>query len=131
MGCNNGAAPTVRESKVTSLNKFLGPANVQVAGQPVQGRSGGGLFDAEGYVVGVCNAADPTDNEGLFAAASAVQEELDAAGLTYLYQPAGGAVRGQPGGRRRTEEFRSTAAAAHGGRDHRPGRVGWSGRERK
>ncbi len=54
--------------QVNSLNKFLGPANVQVAGQPVQGRSGGGLFDAQGQVVGVCNAADPADNEGLFAA---------------------------------------------------------------
>ncbi len=86
IGCDNGATPTVRESKVNSLDKFLGPSNVQVAGQPVQGRSGGGLFDMQGYVVGVCNAADPADNEGLFAAASAIQEELDRAGLASLYQ---------------------------------------------
>ena len=37
IGCNNGAEPTVRTSRVTSLDKFLGPPNIQVAGQPVQG----------------------------------------------------------------------------------------------
>jgi thiol-disulfide isomerase/thioredoxin len=68
IGCNNGAEPTVKTSRVTSLDKFLGPPNIQVAGQPVQGRSGGGLFTADGRVIGVCNAADPTDNEGLYAA---------------------------------------------------------------
>ncbi len=86
VGCDHGAAPTARESKVTSLNKFSGPANVEVAGQPVQGRSGGGLFDSEGYVVGVCNAADPADNEGLFAAAGTLHEELDRANLSAIYQ---------------------------------------------
>jgi thiol-disulfide isomerase/thioredoxin len=86
IGCDGGAAPTIRESKVTNLDKFLGPSNVQVAGQPVQGRSGGGLFDAQGYVVGVCNAADPADNEGLFAAASTVQDQLDEMGLAIVYQ---------------------------------------------
>ena len=86
IGCDHGAAPTARDSKVTSLNKFSGPANVEVAGQPVQGRRGGGLFDAEGYVVGVCNAADPADNEGLFAAAETLHEELDQAHLSAIYQ---------------------------------------------
>lgn len=68
IGCNNGSEPSVRSSRVTSLDKFLGPPNIQVAGQPVQGRSGGGLFSADGRVIGICNAADPTDDEGLFAA---------------------------------------------------------------
>ena len=86
IGCDNGANPTVRESKVNSLDKFLGPANLQVAGQPVQGRSGGGLFSSSGFLIGVCNAADPVDNEGLFAAASTIQAQLDQAGLTSVYQ---------------------------------------------
>ena len=89
VGFDHGADASVRESKVNGLNKFLGPANVQVAGLPVQGRSGGGLFDMQGNVVGVCNAADPADNEGLFAAAATIQEELDRAGLAALYQAAG------------------------------------------
>ena len=86
VGCNNGGEPTVEESRVTAVDKFVGPPNVQVAGQPVQGRSGGGLFTPDGVVVGVCNAADPTDNAGLFAAAGAIHEELDAARLSSIYR---------------------------------------------
>ncbi len=88
VGCDNGADPTVRHSRVNSLNKFLGPANIQVAGQPVEGRSGGGLFSSEGLVVGVCNAADPQDQEGLFAAVECLHALLDRAGLAYAYDPA-------------------------------------------
>ncbi len=68
VGCNNGNPPSAQHSQVTSLDKFVGPPTIQVAGQPVEGRSGGGLFSSEGYVIGVCNAADPSDKEGLFAA---------------------------------------------------------------
>ena len=82
---------------MTSLNKFAGPKNVEVAGQPVQGRSGGGLFDCEGYVVGVCNAADPADNEGLFAAVETLHKELDQAHLSVVYQSSPpGAARAVP-----------------------------------
>ena len=77
VGCNNGEAPSARHSYVTSLDKFVGAPNVQVAGQPVEGRSGGGLFSSEGYVIGVCNAADPSDKEGLFAALGSIYAELD------------------------------------------------------
>jgi hypothetical protein len=66
---------------------------VQVAGQPVQGRSGGGLFAIDGTLIGVCNAADPADNEGLFAALPAIHEQLDEAGLAFVYRsvyPSGG-----------------------------------------
>jgi hypothetical protein len=71
---------------VTSVDKYLGPANVQVAGQPVQGRSGGGLFALDGTLLGVCNAADPEDNEGLFAALPSIHEHLDEAGLAFVYR---------------------------------------------
>lgn len=86
VGCNNGDVPTVRHSQVTSLDKFMGPPNIQVAGQPVEGRSGGGLFSSEGYVIGVCNAADPSDKEGLFAAMGSIQAELDRSQLAFVYQ---------------------------------------------
>jgi thiol-disulfide isomerase/thioredoxin len=89
VGCNNGDAPTARHSQINSLDKFTGPPNIQVAGQPVEGRSGGGLFSAEGYVLGVCNAADPSDKEGLFAALGSIYAELDRAQLTFLYKSAG------------------------------------------
>ena len=53
------------------------PWNVEVAGQPVVGRSGGGLFSADGMVIGVCNAAEPEDQEGLFAALASIHAVLD------------------------------------------------------
>ncbi len=86
VGCNNGGPATAEQTTITGLNKFVGPANFQVAGLPVQGRSGGGLFTADGQVIGVCNAADPADNEGLFAALEVIQKELDEIGLSAIYQ---------------------------------------------
>jgi hypothetical protein len=74
---------------VTGVNKFLGPPNLQVAGQPVSGRSGGGLFTIEGRVIGVCNAADPTDDEGLYAALGSIHAALDESQLSFLIQPGG------------------------------------------
>lgn len=81
VGCAHGADPTVRQSRIVAVNKYVGPPNVQVAGQPEQGRSGGGLFDENGWVIGVCNAADPADDEGLFASLPAIHAELKEAGL--------------------------------------------------
>ena len=86
VGCDGGRDPTMHVSRVTSVDKYLGPANVQVAGQPVQGRSGGGLFALDGTLLGVCNAADPEDNEGLFAALPSIHEHLDEAGLAFVYR---------------------------------------------
>jgi thiol-disulfide isomerase/thioredoxin len=96
VGCNNGDDPTVRHSQINSLDKFAGPSNIQVAGQPVEGRSGGGLFTNEGYVIGVCNAADPSDREGLFAALSSIYAELDRNQLSFIYKsPSGGSADAQ------------------------------------
>ncbi len=103
VGCNNGADPTVQHSQVNSLDRFLDPAaqrggstaggphlpwNLQVAGQPVVGRSGGGLFSVDGMVIGVCNAAEPVDHEGLFAALGSIHAALDQQGLASLYKQA-------------------------------------------
>jgi thiol-disulfide isomerase/thioredoxin len=86
VGCNGGADPTIHHSRVTAVDKYLGPPNVQVAGQPVQGRSGGGLFAIDGTLIGVCNAADPEDNEGLFAALPSIHEQLEESGLAFVYR---------------------------------------------
>lgn len=77
IGCNHGENPTARVTHVTAINKFLGPPNLVAAGQPEQGRSGGGLFTTDGYLVGVCNFADPEDREGVYRAVAAVQTELE------------------------------------------------------
>jgi len=87
VGCDNGREPSVRASHVTNTDKFLPPPNIQVAGQPVEGRSGGGLFTSDGMVIGVCNAADPSDNEGLYAGVGSIYGELSRKGLTAVVAP--------------------------------------------
>ncbi len=89
-GCDHGADPSCRPSRVTRLNRFLGPQNIEVAGAPVQGRSGGGLFDAEGYLIGVCYAADKEADEGLYSGPQVIAEQLQLAGLTqFIYGESG------------------------------------------
>ena len=97
VGCNNGNAPTARRTQISSKNKYLGPPNLQAGGLPVEGRSGGGLFSADGQVIGVCNCADPKDNEGLYAAGDVIRAELDRAGLSFVYQNQSGGSESGPG----------------------------------
>jgi thiol-disulfide isomerase/thioredoxin len=88
VGCDRGRDPTVQQSQITAIDKYLGPPNIEVAGQPVDGRSGGGLFTQDGFLIGVCNAADPADGEGIFAALPTVHWELDRIGQRRIYEPA-------------------------------------------
>lgn len=88
VGCDHGADPTARISRLNGTNKFVGPPNLQVAGQPVQGRSGGGLFSADGFLIGICNAADPQDDEGLYSAAANVHAILKVHDVRLHYRSA-------------------------------------------
>jgi hypothetical protein len=63
------------------VNRYLGPDNLECTGVPVQGRSGGGLFDRHGDLVGVCVAADPREKRGLYAGLKAAWTLLERAGL--------------------------------------------------
>ena len=76
-GCSYGAIPTIQTGIVTNINRFLGTPNIEVSALPVQGRSGGAAFSEEGYVVGVCFAANPEDNEGIFSSVDAIYQYLD------------------------------------------------------
>lgn len=86
VGCNNGANPTAIASQITTIDRYQGPPNVEVAGAPVEGRSGGGLFNQSGQLIGVCFAADPQSNEGLFASLPSIQAKLDSLNLSMVYQ---------------------------------------------
>lgn len=76
IGCDRGTPPAIRDTQITCLNRYLGEPNIEVAGAPVDGRSGGGLFDANGNLVGVCNAADHQDNEGIYAGQGQIVYQL-------------------------------------------------------
>ncbi len=85
IGCDRGASPSRIDSLISKLNRYQGPSNVEVAGAPVQGRSGGGLFDAQGRLVGVCFASDEELDEGLFVGPEAIYKQLEKFKLNYLF----------------------------------------------
>jgi len=85
IGCDKGADASIRETKITSVNKYTNPL-ICAAGAPIDGRSGGGLFSAEGVLIGVCNAADPKDDEGLYASLKTIQWQLDQIGQSEIYR---------------------------------------------
>ncbi|EDL57643.1 thioredoxin domain-containing protein [Gimesia maris] len=86
IGCNGGALPTLEKIQVTELNRFLGPDNIECTGMPVQGRSGGGLFDRSGRLVGVCFAVEKDEKRGLYVGLPMIHKLLDEAQLTAIYK---------------------------------------------
>jgi thiol-disulfide isomerase/thioredoxin len=91
IGCSNGKDPTLLPQRITKLDRYQGPANIEVSGAPEEGRSGGGLFNLQGQLIGVCYAADYEGNEGLYAALESIHDELTRLNLKDIYVKAGGA----------------------------------------
>jgi thiol-disulfide isomerase/thioredoxin len=89
IGCSNGNDPTVLETRVTSLDRYQGPPNIEASGAPAIGRSGGGLFNGKNELVGVCNNADPEGNEGIYAGLESIHDQLDRLGLKDIYTSSG------------------------------------------
>ena len=90
-GCDRGADPTRRDTRITGVNKYNqkeGGSNLEIAGAPIDGRSGGGLFDAAGTLIGVCNAADFEGDVGIYTGPGNVHWQLDRVSLSRLYQNA-------------------------------------------
>ena len=85
VGCDQGRPPSVRNSFITGVNRVIGPPNIEVAGAPVNGRSGGGLFTEDGQLIGICNLASPQDNEGIYASLPLVHQQLDHIGQQRIY----------------------------------------------
>lgn len=77
IGCGGGDEPSRQNIRVTKLNPYLGPDCLECTGVPIQGRSGGGLFNPQGEVVGVCVAADPKQGTGLYAGLKAIHALLN------------------------------------------------------
>ena len=88
IGCSGGEEPTRQQSRITDIDKFDGPHNLLCVGVPVRGRSGGGLFNGHGEVIGVCSAADEPAQRGFYSGLLAIHQLLDQCSLAHLYQPA-------------------------------------------
>jgi thiol-disulfide isomerase/thioredoxin len=86
VGCGGGEKPTVQRQKVTALNRFQGADNIECSAVPVEGRSGGGLFDRNSQVIGICMCADPRYREGLYAGLKTIHTFLDRQKLSHIYQ---------------------------------------------
>ncbi len=86
VGCNRGGTPSLQTTRIASIDKFLGWPNIQTETMPVDGCSGGGLFTDRGLLIGVCNAADPVDRQGLYSSFQAIHTQLDQVGLSFVYQ---------------------------------------------
>ncbi|MFO0942895.1 MAG: trypsin-like peptidase domain-containing protein [Pirellulales bacterium] len=120
-GCDHGNNPTRRDTAITRINRYVGPANVEIEGAPAVGRSGGGLFDMQGRLIGVCNAACNDENEGIYAAADVIYNQLARAGQTALFQPSSASspasLASGPSARSSTAELPNYAATQNGRSD--------------
>ena len=86
-GCDRGSQPTRLDTRITGVNKYdqhLGLSNYEIQGAPIDGRSGGGLFDQYGRLVGVCNAADYREDIGIYAGIGTIHWQLERIGLASL-----------------------------------------------
>ncbi|TWT57341.1 Thioredoxin [Thalassoglobus neptunius] len=88
IGCSAGDLPTRNDIQITAIDRYEGPNNIECTGLPVQGRSGGGLFNHNAEIVGVCIAADRDRERGLYSGLHAIHQILDECHLSHLYQPA-------------------------------------------
>ena len=84
IGCNHGQLPTHMPIKVVDINRYNGPSNIVCTVDPVVGRSGGGLFNSSGQLIGVCSCADRDHHEGLYMGRQAIHQLFAAAQLSHV-----------------------------------------------
>ena len=94
VGCPEGQDATAWSTKI--LHTRMGNPNAVSTGRasyegllctnaPRQGRSGGGLYNENGYVVGVCDFADYRNNHGIYASSDSIRRLLDRNNLSFVY----------------------------------------------
>lgn len=88
IGCDHGEAPSIRHSAIKNLARYDGALKYDIFGRPVNGRSGGGLFNAKGQLIGVCNAAAVEVDEGIYSALETIHWELARTSLDKIFQSA-------------------------------------------
>ena len=93
VGCSLGNDATAWSTSIVNPNVRPLADNdlyeaIECAIAPKQGRTGGGLFTADGHLAGVCNYADPWSDHGLYASPRSIYHLLEKTGLTALCQTA-------------------------------------------
>ena len=83
-GCDGGAMPTSLKVTLVDRDRYEGPGNLICSKAPASGRSGGGLYDAVGNLVGVCSCANRNHAEGLYMSRGALDELLASERLKWL-----------------------------------------------
>ncbi len=87
VGCGGGDDPTLQQHRVIRLNFNPGPDFLVCTGEPIEGRSGGGLFNAQNELIGVCFGRSEEDRCGYYTGLKPIQLLLKQSGLAHLYQP--------------------------------------------
>ena len=86
IGCDHGEDPTIRHSRIKNRAAYDGAIKYDIFGRPVDGRSGGGLFNERGELIGVCNAAAVEVDEGIYTALDTLHWQLAKVNLEHLFE---------------------------------------------
>jgi thiol-disulfide isomerase/thioredoxin len=92
LGCDHGDDPTIRHTAIKNRAAYDGSIKYDIYGRPVDGRSGGGLFNEQGELIGVCNAAAVEVDEGIYTALETIHWQIAAVNLEHLF-----GIEGQTG----------------------------------
>jgi hypothetical protein len=91
VGCSKGADPTPWHTRVIHVDASADPSEyrgIECESQPIEGRSGGGLFRASDWALeGVCDFAVPKNGTGLYATPASIHGALNAAYAKGLLSP--------------------------------------------
>ena len=74
----------IRKSKNRAA--YDGAIKYDIYGRPVDGRSGGGLFNEKGELIGICNAAAVEVDEGIYTALETMHWQIAQVNLEHLFQ---------------------------------------------
>ncbi len=85
IGCDHGDSPTIRHSQIKNRAAYDGSIKYDIFGRPVDGRSGGGLFNEKGELIGVCNAAAVEVDEGIYTALETLHWQIAQVNLEHLF----------------------------------------------
>jgi Trypsin-like peptidase domain len=85
LGCSQGRDPTgLSEHFTKEVSYTTGYRGLECDREPLEGRSGGGLFDQEGRLCGVLDFASPEDSTGIYASAESLRDILRRNGLVEM-----------------------------------------------